>query len=318
MAMTMFTRRQMMALLVQNPQFRTSAQVVVVPVTVLDRKGKRVAGLRAEDFELTDNGRVQTFQLEDMNAPLSLVLAVETAETSRAALEKIRKTAPLFEPLLAGHDGEVGLIAYSGDVRVLAELSGDSSDFEKGLKRLQPDGGAGRLLDAVGEGVRLLKERPTERRRVMLVIGESKDLGSQLKLDKVVGLAQQANVTVYPLTYSRTATPFTSKTPLTGNQMGIDILGGLREVARLGQANAAAELARFTGGWTNSFVQLKGLEAALGRIADELHLQYLLTYEAKGVTPGEYRRLEVRVKEHPSYTLRHRPGYWIDVEPGGL
>jgi len=297
--------------LVQAPQFRTAAHVVVVPVTVMDSKGRRVAGLQKADFELLDQGNAQTFQLEEMNAPVSLVVAVETAATSAAALEKVRKMGGMFEPLLAGSDGEVGLIAYDNEVRVLSELAHDGDEFGLRMKHLQVMGGGGRMHDAVAEAVRMLRVRPTARRRVLVLIGESKDLGSELKLDRAVSIAQQANVSVYPLTYSRTATPFTSKEPIAGN-MGLDLLGGLRELVRLGKANSAAELARFTGGWTNAFVKQNGLQEAIQRISEDLHLQYLLTFEAKGVKAGEYRGLEVRVVGRPGYRLRHRPGYWVE------
>lgn len=292
------------------PVFRTSAQIVVVPVTVTNRKGRRVAGLEAEDFLLSDNGEQRPFTLEDVGGSVSLLLAVETSESSRSALEKIRKTAPLFQPLLAGHDGEIGLIAYDDEVRVLAELKRDPADFDKALKAIRPQGGRGRQLDAVVKAVEMLKVRSSSRRRVLIVVGESKDLGSETKLDQAVGAAQQANVIIYPVTYSRTTTPFTSKEPLAGNA-GVDILGALRELGRLKQANTGSQMAEFTGGWSNSFTKEKGLEDALQRVGEELHQQYLLEFRSTLNRTGEYRKLVVLVKNRPDYVLRHRPGYWI-------
>ncbi len=316
--MTLSRREWLATLMVQPPTFRASAQIVVVPLTVTNSKGKRVAGLSASDFVLSDNGEPREFTLEDVGGPVSLILAVETAQTSAAALDKLRRTAGLFQPLLAGHDGEIGLLAYDDEVRLLAPLQRDSAAFDAALRGIRVNGAQGHQLDAIMQAVEILKTRPGGRRRVLVIVGESKDLGSKAKLDQAIGFAQQANVTIYPVTYSRTTTPFTSREPLAGNS-GVDILGALRELGRLGQANTSSEIAQFTGGWTNSFTKAKGLEDALQRVGDELHLQYVLEFKSTLDHAGEYRKLAILVKDHPEYVLRHRPGYWIQsMEPAGL
>jgi hypothetical protein len=41
------------------PTFRTSAQLVLIPVTVTDHNGKTIKGLRAEDFNILDDQKPQ-------------------------------------------------------------------------------------------------------------------------------------------------------------------------------------------------------------------------------------------------------------------
>ena len=43
----------------------------------------------------------------------------------------------------------------------------------------------------------MLEERPAVRRRIMMVIGESQDSGSESRLGEVLRQAQLANVTIY-------------------------------------------------------------------------------------------------------------------------
>lgn len=45
------------------PRFQSTSQLVIEPVTVMDRNGKPVEGLRAEDFLITENGVPQTIRL---------------------------------------------------------------------------------------------------------------------------------------------------------------------------------------------------------------------------------------------------------------
>ncbi len=66
-------------------RFKTSVDLVPVPVVVRDREGRAVGGLRAENFEISDNGKVQRiarFSVEAQDAPA----ASESGKSARPAL----------------------------------------------------------------------------------------------------------------------------------------------------------------------------------------------------------------------------------------
>jgi VWFA-related protein len=274
-----------------------------------------MAGLGPRDFMLTDNGGRREFQLEEMNSPVSLVVAVETATTGQAAVEKLRKSAPMIEALVAGYEGEVALIGYDSDVRLLADFSGDGKEFGAKLRGLRAQGGGGRMHDAAMEAARLLAGRVPGRRRVLMILGESKDLGSKASLVEAANAVQESNVTVYASTWSRMVTPFTNKEPATVSGGGtMDLLVALQELGRLGQADSAAQLTKLSGGLKTSFTTVRGLESALGRISSDLHWQYLLTFVPQGATPGQARMLNVSLPGRPEAVVRHRQAYWVPGE----
>src|ERR1035438_1884429 len=70
------------------------------------------------------------------------------------------------------------------------------------------------MLDAVNSAIEHLAKRPNAR-RVLLLISESRDRGSQTDLAAVTKAAQSADVSIYAFTYSVLKTAFTSKAPLT-------------------------------------------------------------------------------------------------------
>lgn len=301
----------LMPAVLQPPQFGVSARLVQAPLTATGTDGRKIAGLEQRDFLLFDGGERREFTLDDVLAPLSLMVAVQTGADSAAALDKIRKTRPLFEPLLSGHEGEIGLIAYDVEVKVLTPLSADAFEFEKRLAGLKAKSAGGRLHDAVSEAVRMLAERPSRRRRALVIIGEAKDHSSEASLLEAVEKAQAANVQVYPVTYSRVVTAFTTREQIQGTGQGMDILGGLRELSRLGSANSAAELAKLTGGMSQSFARLSGLERTLSALSDELHQQYVLSFVPGAAAVGEFRAIRIELPAYPRAVLRHRPGYWL-------
>jgi len=197
------------------------------------------------------------------------------------------------------------------------------------------------MLDAVQEAVDRLGTRPNAR-RVLLLISESRDRGSETALDAVLLATQKAGVSVYACTYSALKTAFTSKAPVstprrplkpktpldeTGTPNGIppgknnpwpkkppperqiDAIGGIGELARLGKENTAEALTKATGGAMFSFTKQKALEEAIQKFGAELHSQYVISFVPDAPSPG-YHQIEVRVGKAVEYRVRARPGYW--------
>ena len=68
---------------------------------------------------------------------------------------------------------------------------------------------------------------------------------------------------------------------------------------RVDLANGHEVLARYTGGMRVSFAKLKGLENVVQRIGEDLHSQYLLSFQPLSEATAEgkaYRDLRVRVR----------------------
>jgi VWFA-related protein len=159
----------------------------------------------------------------------------------------------------------------------------------------------------------MLETRPEGYRRVMLVLGESRDRGSKMKLPQAIELVQRAGVIMYMATYSAAAAPWITRPedapPLPG---GPDNLGGIAELVRLGKTNAADAFARATGGRHLSFLTMNALEETISRMGEEIHSQYLLSFVPASSNGGGFRRLEVTVPSRPDAIVRARPGYWPD------
>lgn len=303
-------------LLAQEPTIRTNVPLVLAPVTVYDSKGKSIDGLQADDFILRDDGVLQPqFQMDTSDTvvvPMAIVIAIQSSGISQPALEKIHRVGGMIQPLVSGEKGQAAVLAYDTELRVLQDFTRDSDKITGAFEIIEGRTiKTAKLTDAVAKGVEMLQTRPENYRRVMLVLGESRDRGSKLKLDKAIEAAQRAGVAIYPITYSAQATAWTAKPednpPL---PMEPDYMGAIKELARLGTANAADALARSTGGRHLSFARLQGLEEAISRLGEELHSQYLLSFVPAESKNKGYHVILVGVKGHPGAIIRARPGYW--------
>ncbi len=281
----------------QQAVFRSTTQLVVAPVTVKDDGGAYVTDLSADDFSLLDDGVSRQIQMDSLFVPISLVVAVQTST-------KIPKMGGMFEPLIAGDRGEAAVVTYDDDVRVTLPFTRDAKVLKATLPRLASGGSNSRMVDAVDRGVRMLEERGPVGRRVLIVIGESRDRGSRAALADVVTLAQRDNVAVYVLDSS--AQP--PELPIAGN---INLFSILAEIGRLAKTNAGEVLARYTGGREVSFGKQRGLEQVVSDIGEELHSQYLLSFTPTDASKGEFHRIAVSVRGREGLKISTRPGYWI-------
>src|SRR5260221_11634629 len=103
-------------------------------------------------------------------------------------------------------------------------------------------------MDAVRQGVHVLEPGRENYRRILVILGESRDRGSKGKLDKAVEAAQRASVALYPITYSAQKTAWIAK-PSDAPPLpeGPDYIGALAELGRMTTTNAADVFAKSTG-----------------------------------------------------------------------
>jgi VWFA-related protein len=333
----------------QEPRFDARSRLVMIPVTVTDAKGRSMDGLETADFLVFDNGKAQPAVVDTIDtgvAPIALVVAVQSAGISAAAIEKIQKIGTMIQPLITGERGRASLVSFDHAVTWLQDFTNDQDLLQQAFQHLRPLSRPGedkeaRLLDAVHQAIERLRKRPNER-RVLLLISESRDRGSETTLDAATVAAQAAGVAVYALTYSAFKTAMTSKVPvaaprrplkprLPSDQIGssngmppgkynpwpkkpppeqqVDVLGGVGELKRLAKANSAEALTKATGGAIFPFTREKALEQALQKFSGELHSQYVISFAPVTPAPG-YHRVEVRLVRNAKVVIRARPGYW--------
>jgi VWFA-related protein len=321
---------------------QVQSRLVQIPVTITSGPGAPVDGLEAADFVLLDNGQPQKIVVDTLGtgvAPISLMVAVQTSGISASVLEKVRHVGGMIQPLITGERGCAGVVTFAEDVQWIQECTGNADFIEGAFQRLRPqDPRSGRMLDAVQEAVKRLAARP-KTRRVLLLISESRDRGSETDLETAAKLCEEASVTVYSFTYSAFKTGFASKTaPITRIPMGgrrssagrfeptsppvydrqarstppeqrVDVLAALEELHRIDKTNTTQVLAFRTGGTTFPFTRQKGLEDVISKLGAELHSQYVLSFVPDSATAG-YHRVEVKVNKSGAMDLRARPGYW--------
>lgn len=323
----------------------SAAEMVLVPVTVADGKGRPVEGLQSSDFVLLDNGRrreIVAASIDTRAAPIALAIAVQSSGISLPVLDKVMGIGPMIQPLITGERGVAAVLSFAERVEWLQDFTSDPDVIEQAFYKLRPgEDKEARMLDAASLAIDRLRRRPGVR-RVLLLISESRDRSSETVLEAVAGAAQSAGVAVYAITFSAIRSAFVSQAPVgryerqrpkspsevTGTFNGapasphnpktmapehrVDIVAGMTELMRLGLTNTTEALAQVTGGRTFSFARQRSLEEAIRKLGVELHSQYVLGFvpEKSGAESGAgVHTLEVRLKRPGRFQVRARPAY---------
>jgi VWFA-related protein len=329
-----------------NRVIKTTVRVVVAPTTVLDKDGNYVAGLKPSEFTLYDNGKKQDIRVEESFAPISLVVAIQADAKVESVIPKLQKIGLLLQNFVAGQNGEVAILAFDHRIQKLQDFTDNPELLVEALKKLKAGSSQSVLVDAVAEGARMLRTRPRERRRVILLISESLDKGSGGRLREALTQVEINNVQVYAVNISRLFTELTSKAPrprpdpippaarplppgapATPTSVAqISGLGGMsanfvpllteifRGVKAIFVPNPVEVFTRYTGGKEFPFLTQRDLERAIAEIGTEIHNQYLISYTPNNMEEGGYHEIKVEVARR-GLEVRTRPGYWLAAIP---
>ncbi len=264
--------------LAQTPTFSAAIELVRVDVLVT-KDGRPVRGLRASDFELTDNGVGQQVDLAGLEPlPVNVVLALDVSESVAgerlahlraagiAALEALRK------------DDRAALITFSDLVRVESGLTGDLATVQSALERLRVRGGTA-LVDAAYAGL-VFGESETGR-ALLIVFTDGVDTSSWLAPDAVLDAARWTDVVVYAVS------------------------AGTGQEPRF-----LRELGRTTGGDSLHVESTKDLPEVFHSVLEEFRQRYTLSYSPRGVGRQGWHRIVVRVRRQ-GVTVKARSGYYV-------
>ncbi len=318
-------------------QFKSTVPLVVAPTTITDSKGHNVDGLTPDDLILYDNNVPQKIQLDWMTYPIDLVVAVQTSVNSGAVIDKLGGSGILFTQLLAADAGETAVISFSDEVKVQQDFTSNPDFVIHSLRMLRMEGENAHMLDAMHQALLMLEHRPPGRRRIILMIAERRDRSSETKLPEVMEQVERLNAAVYWLSYSPFLEPFTVKpktaedlkpeaerikvqkcalcpapddTPVPPDIGPASPVYAIGELLRLHKPDLSNLFTRTTGGRELSFLKKSALEHAIQLVGEEVHRQYILSFEPKGGQPGEFHTIRVAVKDRPELRAKTRDGYW--------
>jgi VWFA-related protein len=328
------------------PKITITTFNVVAPVLAVGYDGNPVNGLRPDQFHVFDNGVEQTARVDVSFQPISLVIGIQANSQVEHILPEVNKIGNLIAPLLMGNQGEAAVIAYDSRIRVLQDFTSDPDQITKAVKSIYPGSTSVRLVDSVEAGMRMLAHQPKNRRRIMLWIGETRDMGSEARGRETMIDLQLYNIMFFQVDMSRfiemlsgppkdpdrralaqppaayyvpqnqVATP-TTISQAYGPENEIQFMPLMMEIYRDAKAviktNPTQLFTKATGGRQFTFFRGAGLEESIEKIGEQLHSEYLISYNPNKevmVGQGGFHEIKIEVSSPLVKKVQTRPGYW--------
>jgi len=274
----------------EPPVFSADSELVVLHVTVKDRRGAYVSGLPQEAFSVVEDGLAQTVRFfTDTDTPVTVGLLVDSSASMHPNRRLVISGAASFAEASSPRD-EIFALAFNEDVYPVlpptAPFTNDSTVLRAALEHHVSARGRTALYDAITTGVDYLS-RGTRERKVLVVLSDGGDNASHATQEASVRRALASNAVIYTIAL---------------------IIPGV------GDANPTLlkELAQASGGESFRPDGPSEISGALGQIARDIRHTYTIGYTSTNTAhDGAFRRVRVVVTAPPGRRLvvRSRAGY---------
>jgi len=267
---------------------RTNTQLVVLNVTVTDKGGQYVPGLRLSDFTILEDGKqvplgvISSFSVHE--SPFASVVLLDTSGSMESRLSLARSAAIRFLDRLRDED-VAAVYKFDSKVEQVQEFSGgrDLAPMAYGVKAT----GMTTLNDAIVDAAKALATRP-EKRKAIVVLSDGLDTFSKASADKAVESALAIGASIYAVDMSAT------DGNASRNQQSAAVLKGFAE-------KSGGRFVATPGG--------PALRDAFASIADELGHQYTIAFRPLNEKrDGKWHKLEVKTSRS-DLIARSRKGY---------
>ena len=276
--------------------YKTGIDVAGFTVTVVNRAGETIPDLKADDFEVREDGVPQSVtyfsdRRRRRRGAAPHRAAVRYQREHGAGTWRSRGTRRSSSSRRFPKAVDFTLVEFADDVRA-ARFS--QAEFPRLVERIRSSKAKGRtsLYDAVT--VYLGSAFDQTGRKVLVIFTDGDDTSSSRRWDETLRLLRASDVTVYPMGFLSN-----------------------RGSGRLLLQSKLMEIARLTGGRAVFPGSMKELDPMYAAIAAEIQGQYVLGYVPTNVArDGKWRKVEIKLKRPASerLQLRTREGYFAPVK----
>jgi len=261
----------------QKP-LKVDVDLVLFNVTVTDSDNRFISGLKAENFQLSEDKVEQKIRYFSSDAaPVSLGIVFDMSHSMEKKMDFAREAAARF--LESGTpDDEYFLVEFSNRAKVAQGFTTDINRLRDSLTFKAAEGSTA-LYDGIYLGLSQLKKGQNPK-KALLLITDGEDNHSRYSRGDIREVLREADAQIYAIDLGRAL---------------------------------LSELAEMTGGHSYH-ASVSDLEEICRKIALELKSQYVIGYESTNTNnDGKFRKVRVRVTPPAGmgkFSVRTRQGYF--------
>lgn len=247
--------------------------LLTMPLTVNDRSGRNIAGLKKENFSIFQDGIAQNIEyFFNEEAPMNVAVLIDTSASTKEVLDKIRKAARNFVKVLRAEDKAI-IVGFDYRTSFLSPLTADKKTLSKAIDAtfIADKGGSdmnGAIFGVVGNYLSAFKGR-----KAVIVLTDGMVMRGAVSTQQALDGLQKSDAVFYPIIFkTKAAAEARASAALSKNKpLSIKMLEFLAEE---------------TGGAVYE-KDAADLSQAFESIAEELKKQYLLGFYPQKTDRGK-------------------------------
>jgi VWFA-related protein len=280
----------------ETVRFRGAADLVVLHVSVRDRRGRDVDGLPQSAFSVFEDGAPQPISVfTNDDVPVTVGLLIDSSVSMMPIREQVIAAATAFAEASHPQD-DMFALAFNEVVRpaLPAEtpFTTNAGILRDALVGAIAARGRTALFDAVSVGLDYVVRGRYER-RMLIIISDGGDNASRTTFDQAMAKTRASNAVIFSVALQD---PFGPR----------------------GNPKIMHDLAEASGGEAYTPRNMNDVTEALRAIAHELRHSYTVGYAAPRPEARGYRHVRVAVRplDGQRLTVRTRPGYEAGLSAG--
>ena len=289
----------------------TYIREVRVPVTVTDKKGNPVTGLKREDFQVFEDKQPQSIlgftgeitQLEKL--PVYVGVLMDTSPSASGKLKFQQEAALNFMyTVTRSRKDRVAFLTFDNEVQLRQDFTTNLDQLNKAVSNVKKPGTHTALYDAVWQFCdEKMRSVGVGGRRVIVIISDGDDTYSRARIEDAIQIAQKTDTIIFAVStkggFAYSAVP--------GVEGGTVKDTGDKYLERMAEETGGR--AFFTG-------DMLALERAFKKIGEQLRSQYIVTYKPTNDRfDGSERRIEVKLlNKEDGWRVSAKRGYKADSD----
>jgi Ca-activated chloride channel family protein len=257
-----------------NTPVKVDTLLVTIPLTVSDRKGAFIAGLKKENFTIYEGGLSQKIELFlNEEAPMNVAILLDTSYSTKDVLDNIQKAARDFVKILRPGDKAV-IVSFDDRTVFLSRLESDRKILSTAIERVSVSNVNGSdMYEAIAQVTRNYFA-DLKGRKAIIALTDGMVTGRGISAQQTLDSLQKSDTFFYPIIFTTDALKRTrTRKPVTVELLQI--------------------MAEDTGGKFYEKDSTK-LKEAFQSIAEDLKYQYLIGFYPRN-TKGGNERSRIRV-----------------------
>ena len=180
---------------------KIETNLITIPVSVFDRNGLYIPGLRQNDFKIFEDGVEQEIAyFGTADKPFTVALLLDTSPSTEYRIDDIHRAAAAFVNQLGPQDSVI-VIEFNSSVKVQTEATTDRDRIYKAINRAKFGNGTS-LYNAVDEALRKQLGRIQGRKAVVLFTDGVDTTSRKNSYDSTLNFAEESDSLIFPIYFN--------------------------------------------------------------------------------------------------------------------